>query len=1052
MAGPELGRISGPLLAKNLQRYGVDLAFETDLLYLDVVNGRIGINSDGPTRDLLINENVKSTNLIVDNRFDIPDFTISLNRIQQANGTIYIRPDQLSNPTVVTTKLATDNLNISDKLIENITTNSNIELSPNGLGEVQLLTSRLDISQNLHSTGNITLDGNVTFGYDENDNVYFVADIGSNMVPDGTDTYDLGSTNKRWRTVYTHNLVSTNITSNNITVNDINLLLTQGNTWYVSVNGNDTYYGDHQHSTFRTLKKALSVAQSGDQVVVFPGTYSEDFPLTVPQGVSINGAGIRSVAIIPTEATKSKDAFLLNGETTIENLSVNNFYYDSVNNTGYAFRFAPNVKVTTRSPYIRNVTIITKIDTLPAGHGALVDGSVADATSNEASMLFHAVTMIIPNAEGITATNGARVEWLNSFTYYANRGIHLTEGTLGFASLGVRFGAEMRSINSANVYGNYGAVADGPSTLGYLIGHNFGFVGTGLNDVNDRGLVIQANEVEEYNGGHIYYDSMDHKGDYRIGDIFYVNQETGQVSFNADAIDFGALGSITLESPSSTTIINKDYVQTGNIRVFDNNIISLAGPVNFSAASGSTYLNTNVLISADADVTGNIIVHGDVTLGNEPGDIIIIAPEITEHVLPEFNNTFELGSNSKRWNTLYSTLIDVDGVTQIYNNEISTLVAGTDLTFIAAGTGIIRVEFDNVEIDQSLTVDKILTVNGLTSLRDTEVTGTITQTGNIVRTGITDITGNVSNTNTVILGDSYFNIPDIKIYNNVISAEATNSNLVFIGSGTGGVKLDQYLTFKDNVITNTRIGATTNYEKSIVLTPNGSGDAVVNTTKSLILPIGNNTTRTLGSLGEIRYNSTTKLFEGWQPSGLVSFKDLYDSDRNTYITAELTPGTNDNIIRFGINSIVKGTIDSTALKTNTLHIDNINISGNIINNLVSSNDVNVVPTGTGSVVINDNYIKDNTITVNADSVLTFYGTGTGYVKFNGNNGTVVPVGGNLNEPTFSNTEIGQLRFNTDKGYLTVFDGAAWVSAKGTSEVLTQNEVVDILDIWTLILG
>lgn len=40
-----VGRISGPLLAKNLLRDGVDLAFETDLLYLDVISGRVGINT-----------------------------------------------------------------------------------------------------------------------------------------------------------------------------------------------------------------------------------------------------------------------------------------------------------------------------------------------------------------------------------------------------------------------------------------------------------------------------------------------------------------------------------------------------------------------------------------------------------------------------------------------------------------------------------------------------------------------------------------------------------------------------------------------------------------------------------------------------------------------------------------------------------------------------------------------------------------------------------------------------------------------------------------------
>jgi len=37
-----VGRISGPLLKQNLIRNGINLAFETDLLYLDVNNQRIG--------------------------------------------------------------------------------------------------------------------------------------------------------------------------------------------------------------------------------------------------------------------------------------------------------------------------------------------------------------------------------------------------------------------------------------------------------------------------------------------------------------------------------------------------------------------------------------------------------------------------------------------------------------------------------------------------------------------------------------------------------------------------------------------------------------------------------------------------------------------------------------------------------------------------------------------------------------------------------------------------------------------------------------------------
>ncbi|MGY8867384.1 MAG: hypothetical protein ACKVJK_17435, partial [Methylophagaceae bacterium] len=47
-----IGRISGAMLKSNLERQGTDLAFETNLLYLDVANNRIGINTSTPTTSL----------------------------------------------------------------------------------------------------------------------------------------------------------------------------------------------------------------------------------------------------------------------------------------------------------------------------------------------------------------------------------------------------------------------------------------------------------------------------------------------------------------------------------------------------------------------------------------------------------------------------------------------------------------------------------------------------------------------------------------------------------------------------------------------------------------------------------------------------------------------------------------------------------------------------------------------------------------------------------------------------------------------------------------
>jgi len=51
-----IGRISGQMLKANLQRSGVDLAFETDLLVLDVTNSYVGIGTATPARKLHIND------------------------------------------------------------------------------------------------------------------------------------------------------------------------------------------------------------------------------------------------------------------------------------------------------------------------------------------------------------------------------------------------------------------------------------------------------------------------------------------------------------------------------------------------------------------------------------------------------------------------------------------------------------------------------------------------------------------------------------------------------------------------------------------------------------------------------------------------------------------------------------------------------------------------------------------------------------------------------------------------------------------------------------
>ena len=140
------------------------------------------------------------------------------------------------------------------------------------------------------------------------------------------------------------------------------------------------------------------------------------------------------------------------------------------------------------------------------------------------------------------------------------------------------FGAEMRSVASACVYGQKGVQADGSGVKLIMTAHNFGYVGAGQDFSNDPSLAIQNNEVEELNGGKVLFSSTDQDGDFRVGDAFSVDQETGNVSFQATSTAQAA-ANITLSDSTGTTNIFPAYIETGNLRFAGNSMTSTTGQV-----------------------------------------------------------------------------------------------------------------------------------------------------------------------------------------------------------------------------------------------------------------------------------------------------------------------------------------------------------------------------------------------------------------------------------------------------------------------------------------
>ena len=1229
-----VGRISGPLLKANLLRQGVDLAFETDLLYLDVNNSRIGVKTSTPSTALDVNGTARIDSLdILDTILPIGNLTLngSTNTISTSEPIFTITtPDSV----IYQDKLIVDDIEIDNATIRALGTNQNLEFRPNGTGTVNFIGDT-NITGNLHATGNISADGDITIGDDDTDTVTINADIASDLIPDVTDTYTLGTADKKWSHGYFSDLTATSITTQGLVIGDLDLTLTPGNVIYVAKNGDDTHSGEHPQDPYLTISQALSVATDGDTIHIYPGEYEEEFPLTVPVGVTIVGESIRAVKVIPTAGTNNENAFVLNGQSSVMNLTVADFYYNSVNDTGWAFSFDSNFEVTSRSPYIKNVSVITKgsvisasdprgFDQGDAGRGAKIDGSQATANSKEASMLFHSVTFITPGAIGLYATNGARVEWLNSFVYFADKAmlgengatglkgtgrtkikvsglvgtptagetfvytdsndvdinatvnevdgnyIYLNNNVAGLetkyersgktflangnaqldttikkygtaslmldgtgdsastvsdedfgfgtgeltmegwiyantggftglrgifdfragtdsdnglylytnngvtkvyyngselltdtvslavetwhhvavsrsgttinlyvngtrvdsdnafsADLGVTkplvvgarydstadnfnghiddvrisstarytlgsyvlplgevandastvlllrfngtdssavftdevvvlqsigfgggayatgieltdftdFGCELRSIGSACVYGNYGIYGDGNGVVMYLISQNLAYIGNGKAVDNDPTTVIQSQEVTELNSANVYYSSVDHKGDFRVGNIFHVNQQDGTVNFTNANFNIDTLEEVRFSSGASTTIIDGDKIQTGDIKLSGNTVESLSGDLNIDSSNGIVNFEDDVNITGDLDVTGDVTIGGDITIGDEASDSIQIVAGIASNLVPSQDGTYTLGTITNNWANLYAGEVQVD---------------------------------------------------------------------------------------------------DININTNVIQTTNTNQDLELRASGTGSIVIDD-LSFKTNVISS---------DETIILDP-GSQRVDIDSTGSLTLPRGTTAERPgTPTVGMLRYNTDTDVFEGYD-GNWIALNGVRDLDQDTYILAETTPGADDDTISFYANGTLVADVNTTRFNVNKLAVDDIEIEGNTVRTVTTNADLNLRANGTGRVLIENFGFNANSIQNTLDgAVTTLAQTGEGYFKIDGTGGFVIPVGDLLNRhPT---PEVGMMRFNTDDDRVEIYDPSnTWVSVAGSSGAVSAQDAEEI---------
>jgi hypothetical protein len=455
----------------------------------------------------------------------------------------------------------------------------------------------------------------------------------------------------------------------------------------------------------------------------------------------------------------------------------------------------------------------------------------------------------------------------------------------------------------------------------------------------------------------------------------------------------------------------------------------------------NTLITTDITVNSNFNLTGTNNFQGNITFGDFSTETLNVLARFSSNLV---SNNRSIGSFSKFWKNLYTNTFTTGNI-QASNNALTTTQTNTNLQLIANGTG--KVKFKNLYSTNIVTINGNLTTHNATSLATTNLS-TVLQTGNILQTGNFTQTGassfntsrNFKTNNLTLTGlSSYLSVGNFKISGNTLLGTATDSDIIFNANGTGSTII-QRIAIQNNVISSIN-------NSNILLTPKTTASKVViNTNKSLILPLGNDINRVLTTTGELRFNNVNNNFEGKSSLGNVNLQGLASQNYATYITPELTLGAGDNTLRFVSNNILVATITPTGLIASTLVSENISISGATINNINPINPVNLVGNGNGIVNINSTIISENNIN---SASLSLSNTGTGYTKFGGATGVVFPKGNNSQRP--NTPEEGTVRFNTDINGYEVYDTVlGWIPWSGVQ--ISQDVVADEANLWSIILG
>ena len=527
-------------------------------------------------------------------------------------------------------------------------------LNVNNITPLAGTTGTVSVSGSLFVSGNITANGNINLGNEDIDSVSFGAEISSSIIPDATNTYNLGSAAKQWNTIFANTISGTIETDYiqciNITASDN---ISSSNTVYAVTGSFDYLETDEWMAHTDDAQTGIQLGSdtvdilANTQIIVRVRTsagsifgYPSYKSTLRGNNVDITGSivGISGSSVTGSLATTASF-----GEVDTENIYMNNG-----GSTGQAqisgagdlvfavgtdqdFRFTEGG---TNFAFFDGSSRSFRLGSSGIGVPAAIlevagdittlgpSGSITASQAVSASTGVYGLNVFATGSEGTGSFNSITVGTYGNFAQVGQQSLYVT-GSVGFGNL----------------------LSDGVSTLnvsGAISASTDLYIGAHIYHADDTDTyILFGDDYIDFRAGNARFMVLDENDGTQ--DIFQVNPQSADIDFsihgdtvsdlvlveaNADKIHFNgvvtasnsvtALNIIATGSEGTGSFNSVEIGQHGTNSVTQTGQQSLyvTGSVSFGNETATDPLYT-LNVSGGISASGDLMLEGDATFGTD---------------------------------------------------------------------------------------------------------------------------------------------------------------------------------------------------------------------------------------------------------------------------------------------------------------------------------------------------------------------------------------------------------------------------------------------------